>query len=226
LKEASRDAELRESVFREAAEGVGSCTDRSAITLNRMEELVLQHKAARGDLSQTDLLEAGRGVYRLSRVRYHAQEALKGSHDLITTMLSIEIALRDKLNLPGKTLFIDAEQYLASKSQITSILNLVLADERAANGANLRNFLADWEPWRNNVERLKRSEVERVQAPFYEELERLEARTSLPVGDPQYLNQENYLRRLEEISHRREEALKQFYRDELETALEDLPGTS
>ena len=141
-------------------------------------------------------------------------------------MLSIEIALREKLNLPGQTRGLYAESGGVDDETITSILNSVLADEKANHGANLRNFLTGWEPWQSHVDRVNPSGVEGVQAPFYEELERLEARTALPVGDPQYLNQENYLRRLEEISHRREEALKQFYRDELETALEDLPGTS
>lgn len=76
------------------------------------------------------------------------------------------------------------------------------------------------------MDRIKSSTVEEIKAPFHAELELIEARANLPKEDSRYLAQPAYLEHTDNVVKRRDQALKQFYRAELETALDDLPGTS
>ena len=94
------------------------------------------------------------------------------------------------------------------------------------SGENVRAFLADWQPWRDSFSHAQWFKIKAIKDRFDNELEVLFGRTQEPKESPNYLAQPAYLEHLDSVRERHDQALKQFYRDELEKTLGNRSGTS
>ena len=103
LNAMNEDATLRERFVYIAHEATASCDDNVLLGLNRLEMALQNHLADKGELDQTQLLDLGRGMFRLAELDKIANEkvaALGERADPVEVHLAYQVGLRDRMHLP------------------------------------------------------------------------------------------------------------------------------
>lgn len=132
-----------------AEEATSSCRDRIAVGLNNMELQQINTRAARGELSSSQLMSLGREMFIRDQINQIAAEKVKRLRmvDEVEVHLAFQAGLQKQL---GLTLG-NQDMLYRGCSQVRD-KDLRLATQRIQAALDtpgmLRNFLADWEPMR------------------------------------------------------------------------------
>lgn len=169
------DESLRRTCFDIAADALASCEDRVALALNDMHLATINAKALREGMEAPALVDLGRRRFALDLVNRCAWEkiaTLRGTED-IEVILAYQTALRAPLDLPLLTADmhyrgvsgVRDEDLAAAERQIRGTL---------ADGHSLKDFLLQWPPLRQFVQRRETERLSASDDGFYELLEKLD----------------------------------------------------
>ena len=166
--------DLRAACFNLAEGASATCGDRVTLALNDMEMAHINHDAETGRYSMLELFALGDGFFKLQvldevAVQKIAEFNLAGRDiDEIEIRLAYQTELAQRLALPG----------VAQAMLYRTCANLNKGDIDAAEARVLRqvgrgtsiDFMVQWQPWRQALERAHPQEYERVRV--YNEPER------------------------------------------------------
>ena len=150
-------ASLRSECFVIAHEAITSCADRIALGLNDMELAKISHDAQAGKYTVEELLDLGEGFFKLEVLNKIASaEITRQQHqgepmDEVEIRLAYQVALRDRLNLPGV-----AQSMRYRRSAHVSAAAIDKAEQEVREkleGSASVQFLAQWAPWCQAMER-------------------------------------------------------------------------
>lgn len=172
LDSMSSSRSLRQAIFELADEACTSCGDRVVLGLNNMELAIQNHRAESGRLSETDLLDLGRGLFRLDNLEKFAFKAgMLGclpsqddpTPDDVETILNLQERLRESLQLPIPSFS------LASGSSAVTFLRVRQA-RRAVQAHDYADFHGALEEFRRGIDILRSGRLEALPAPQWPEL--------------------------------------------------------
>jgi hypothetical protein len=179
LERVLEDQELRGHCFSLAEEALTSCHDNVSLGLNNLEMAVIARRAGKGEFNEEQLLQLGRGMFRMEVLRLIAQNKMDSLRtvdnvddvDDVEVILAYQVGLRESLDLPVQT----QEMLFRRISGVTdedlaTARELVLAAEQgkelpeflAKENLVLLEFLAGWSPWQQQLEREYSSRFEGI----------------------------------------------------------------
>jgi len=109
LREMDSNETLRETLLHVAHEATATCTDNVILGLNNMEMACQNEHAARGELSESQVMDLGRRMFRVQSLnqiaeRHVARQEAEGIRsDPVEVHLALQVRLRERLNLPVST---------------------------------------------------------------------------------------------------------------------------
>jgi hypothetical protein len=129
---------------------LSSCDDRIILALDELETLDLRASAeilAIENSNPVKLRELGLQMMRLEEVRRIACDHKKTLTwiDEIEIQLAFLIGVRQELDLPGSTQHMIFRRYAQVSEQ--DITNAIERVKNHCSEANLKGYLAEWEPW-------------------------------------------------------------------------------
>ncbi|MES2832992.1 MAG: NEL-type E3 ubiquitin ligase domain-containing protein [Pseudomonadota bacterium] len=158
MHELYKSSKLRKTCFAIATEASESCEDRVALALNDMSLALVDRLAEKGRYTEADLLDMGRGLFRLhildglaakhvveQEKRYAANPILENKVDPIEVRLAFHTMLAEQLSLPGvaremKYLY-DSKLEPADLDEAVHRITLL-----ENTGAHVKH-LVTWSPW-------------------------------------------------------------------------------
>lgn len=142
--------EFRRQCFALAADAMGACEDRVAMGFGHMQAALLASRAAAGELSPAQLMDASLRLFNRKALREfavaHARQAQIAGEEL-ELVLALEIRLRDRLALPQGAREMLNEDFVQSRCEVTdAVLDAALAHvhdrQRDPGAGGLKEFLA------------------------------------------------------------------------------------
>ncbi|WP_292933246.1 NEL-type E3 ubiquitin ligase domain-containing protein [Noviherbaspirillum sp.] len=173
LSDLANRPELRKQSFLVSHGATDSCEDRVALTYNEMKKARLNADVEEGRYDQRlgELIEIGRGMFRLDVLEKVSQEKVKSLRlvDEIEVYLAFQVMLRDRLDLPVDT---EAMRFFAS-SYVTQD-DLAAAEHLVKEKENKEfvNYLStSWQPWQSVLKRLAGEQFERTHESLVEAMD-------------------------------------------------------
>ena len=152
---------LREICFSIAADATQTCGDRIALALNDMLLAHIDYKASAGHYSVRELFSIGERFFKMAELdRIVVEKIGPYSSDPIEMRLAYQTELSNRLDLPG-----------VGRSMLYRDLAHVSAHDISVAERRIRqkmergeavDFLVQWRPWRQQLERQYPEEYERV----------------------------------------------------------------
>lgn len=219
----SHNPELVRALYDEAQIGAESCSDRAAASLNRLETRCAIEQSIQGkEMDDRALLTILRGLFRqeqLYKIAEHkvaqqeAQQRLpaaqRRSLDPVETHLFYQIALKERLQLPGETRSmtfgtiagVTQEEGQRAGDKILRIEKL--------DPNSLINFIADNEHWQRYLQQhyQSRHDCDDSIAHYETRMEQLEE-----ASEQQQISGEEYRQRCHQLMQERQTASKDWYR--------------
>lgn len=155
LMRLAEDSTLRELAFTIAMDATISCEDRVTLAYHQMQEATLVYDAERGafDSKFTELIMAGREIFRLEKIESLAREKVKRLFfiDEIEVFLGFQNQLRESLSLTTMT----QDMRFYNVSGITeSDLDEAEVRIKVAENSQFNQWFSCWEPWHKVLERI------------------------------------------------------------------------
>ena len=157
---------LRTICFSIAADATQTCGDRIALALNDMQLAHIDHKAINGHYSMRELFSMGEGFFKLDALDKIAVEKMAQltragvAIDAIEVRLAYQTELSGRLTLPGVT----CSMLFRGCANVTAD-DISLAERQVVQQlerGEAVDFLVQWRPWRQALERRTPAEYERV----------------------------------------------------------------
>lgn len=149
LDEMDRSRALRSEIYRITQDAFATCGDRVVLGLNNMELAIQNRKAEDGVLAEKDLLELGRGMFRLDMIEKFAWEkgmigGLPGDDgvepDDVEALLNLQSTLREPLNLPIPVFAPGAGSHEVTEARVNEAHELLRSHDAADFEGALKAF--------------------------------------------------------------------------------------
>jgi hypothetical protein len=179
LEAVAASPELMATCHAAALEGLGTCGDRVALTFDNLELQVRLHQIAhQGQLSPHQhaaaLLDLGAGAHRRHVLEEFALAKVKTMRmvDAIEVHLAFQNKLGERVLSNSQGMLYEGCANLKPADFEAAKAALDLAD-RPSNTAQRCEFLAQWGPWRQHLEKQHQQAFEAKRAEFTEQLDKL-----------------------------------------------------
>ncbi|WP_175924271.1 NEL-type E3 ubiquitin ligase domain-containing protein [Burkholderia latens] len=204
LDELSRSPELRSTCFAIAEDALATCIDRVALGFEYIEDAIVNHKASRGELTQSELLRLGKQKFRQTVVERIARQKCTQGSDHVEVHLAYRTQLNKVLDLPGKSIHMLYPR--AAHVSRRDLDDAIATVRRLEKGGELRAFLCEYEPWRAHLRRTHVDEFTQGLAPVVANMEEL----SVP---PAGMSDGEYKKKCDELAKQHESIENRLVRD-------------
>lgn len=215
----SRNPGLRTALFNEAQIGAESCSDRAIATLNQLETRCAIEESIQGKkIDDQALLTIMRGLfrqeelYKIAELKVAQQQLLPANQrrllDPVETHLFYQIALKERLQLPGGTKSMTFRTMANVTDQEAQRAGDKILRIEKLDPNSLINFITKNEHWQRYLEQHYQSlhDQDESIAHYGARMEQLEE-----ASEQQEINEEEYLQRCHQLMQERKTASNAWF---------------